>query len=44
MRPRSKELMPIATYSDTVRPLELDAPAVCAFGANWTSVISEKKR
>lgn len=34
--------MPIATYSVTVRPDVLETSDVCAFNANWTSVISEK--
>lgn len=40
MRPRRRELIPMATYSVTERPEVVVDPAVCAFGANWTSVIS----
>lgn len=40
MRPRSKELIPMATYSVTVSPEEWDASEVWAFGVNWTSVTS----
>lgn len=43
MRPSNRELIPIATYSVTVRPDVWADSEVWAFNANWTSVISAKK-